>query len=338
MPVQRLALSPLLVAWCLACVACLQSAPVRAQPPAAPAPVVFAAFASPLEEPWNMVIHDALLAAMRGGRIRYTWQADLDSPTKIGAAIAAALPSKPDIVVADATGAEQEIRLIAAAQPKISFLIGSAGEPAPPNLSVFDSDLAEPAYLCGLLAGQLTKSNVVGVVAGKSDPAVNRTVNAYLLGARTANPAVQVKVDFIDSWFDPPKAREATLKQIAAGADLVYAEREGAIAAARERGVLAFGNLIDQHAEAPDTVITGPVWNLTSLVDYVLKHADADLVHSEKLLDFSTLARGGAALAPWHGWEEKLPAEVLEMVREQAAAIKSGRLTIDVGTERPAGD
>ena len=102
--------------------------------------------------------------------------------------------------------------------------------------------------------------------------------------------------------------------------------------------MLAFGNLVDQHAEAPDTVITGPVWNMTSLVDYVLKHADADLVQSEKLLDFSTLARGGAALAPWHGWEEKLPPEVMEMVREQAAAIKSGRLTIDVGTERPAGD
>jgi basic membrane lipoprotein Med (substrate-binding protein (PBP1-ABC) superfamily) len=319
--------------------ASLAGLPLRAQQPQpAGVPVVFAAYATPLEEPWNMVVHDALLSAQRGGRIRYSWQDDLTTADKIAAAIRAELPKRPDIIVADAEGGDGQIREIAAVNPTIAFLIGTAEHPVPPNLSVFDSDLSEPAYLCGLIAGRLTKSNVVGVVGGKSEPTAHRTVNAYIAGVRAANPAVKVKVDFIGAWFDPPKAREATLRQIAAGADLIYAEREGAIAAAREKGVLAFGNMIDQHAEAPGTVITGPVWSMTPVIDHVVRQKAAGMVQGENLVDFSTLGRGGASLAPWHDWDDKLPADVLQLVRERSTALKAGTLQINTGTQQPVGD
>jgi len=308
------------------------------QPAAKKVPVVVAAYATPLEEPWNMVIHDALQAAQRGGRIRYSWQADLADAPRMAAALGAELAKRPDIVVADGTLADAEIRQLAAAHPQTAFVIGTSGPPAPPNLSVFDSDLAEPAYLCGVLAGRLTKSTVVGVVCGKPEPHVHRTVNAYIQGARDANPAVKVKVTFIDSWFDPPKARQAALEQIGAGADLIYAEREGAIAAAREKGVRAFGNLLDQHGESPDTVITGPVWSMTPVVDYIISLSSAGMVHAENLVDFSTLGRGGAGLAPWHGWDGRLPPEVMQLVREKERALKAGTLVLNPSTERPRGD
>lgn len=324
----------------IACgVAMLLGGPTAAQGTApSAAPVVFAAYATPLEEPWNMVVHDALLSAQRGGRIRYSWQDNLTTAASIAAAIRSELPKRPDIIVADAEGGETQIREIAAAHPSIAFLVGTAEQPVPPNLSVFDSDLAEPAYLCGLVAGRLTKSNVVGVVCGKSEPTAHRTVNAYIAGVRDANAAAKVKVDFIGAWFDPPKAREAALRQIAAGADLIYAERQGAIAAAREKGVLAFGNMIDQHAEAPGTVITGPVWSMTPVIDHVVRRKAAGLVQGENLVDFSTLGRGGATLAPWHDWDDRLPADVLQLVRERATALKAGTLHLDVGTGKPVGD
>ncbi len=75
-----------------------------------------------------------------------------------------------------------------------------------------------------------------------------------------------MKVAYIGSWFDPPKAKEATLAQIEAGADLIFAERFGVFEAAKEKGVLAFGNMMDQHALAPEVVITGPVWNMEPTV------------------------------------------------------------------------
>ena len=301
-------------------------------------PVVVAFYATPLEEPWNMVIHTAMEMEQRAGKIRYTWKDNLAGVAPMAAAITASLASKPDMIVADAADGDQEIRAIAAANPGIKFVIGTAAQPQAPNLSIFDSDLAEPAYLCGILAGSLTKSGIVGVVCGKAEPHVNRTINAFIAGAHDAGASVKVKVTFIDSWYDPPKAKAAALAQIEAGADVIYAEREGAIAGAQEKGVFAFGNLVDQFAEAPECVITGPVWNMTPLADYIVKKAVAGVVHAEDLQDFSTLARGGAALAPFHGWETKLPPETLEILREKDRALKAGLMTLEQNISTPTGE
>ena len=301
-------------------------------------PVVVAFYATPLEEPWNMVIHTALEMEERAGKIRYTWKDNLAGVAPMAAAITASLATKPDMVVADAADGDEQIRAIAAANPGIKFVIGTAPQAQSPNMSVFDSDLAEPAYLCGVLAGSLSKSGTVGVVCGRSEPHVNRTINAFIAGAHDASATVKVKVTFIDSWYDPPKAKAAALDQIAAGADVIYAEREGAIAAAKEKGVLAFGNLVDQFEEAPECVITGPVWNMTPLADYIVKKASAGVVDAEDLLDFSTLARGGAALAPFHGWEAKLPPDVLELLREKDRALKAGQMQVEPNAATPKGD
>jgi basic membrane protein A and related proteins len=301
-------------------------------------PVVFAAYATPLEEPWNMVIHEALQSAEKLGRITYSWQDKLASADAMASGIQSALARRPDIIFADGVEGVDGIRALAAANQGTTFVVGSSTAPVPPNLSVFDSNLSEPAYLCGVAAGRLTKSNVVGVVAGRSDVQVHRAINAYIQGVRDTNPAAKVKVTFTDSWYDPPKARQAALGQAAAGADLIWAEREGAIAGAREKGVLAFGNLVDQSAEGPDTVLTGPVWSMTPLVDHVIKQSSAGMVRGESLHDFSCLARGGAVLAPWHAWNEKLPSDVLELVREKQNAMKIGALVINPSADRPVGD
>ena len=301
-------------------------------------PVVVAFYATPLDEPWNMVIHSALEHEQKVGKIRYTWKDNLAGVAPMAAAIKGSLAAKPDMIVADAADGDQEIRAIAAAHPGIKFVIGTALQTQAPNMSIFDSDLAEPAYLCGLIAGSLTKSGLVGVVCGKAEPHVNRTINAFIAGAHDASTTVRVKVTFIDSWYDPPKAKAAALAQIAAGADVIFAEREGAIAGAQEKGVFAFGNLVDQFAEAPECVITGPVWNMTPLADYIVKQAAAGFISAEDLQDFSTLARGGATLAPFHGWETKLPPDVLELLREKDRALKAGLMTLEHDTSTPKGD
>jgi basic membrane lipoprotein Med (substrate-binding protein (PBP1-ABC) superfamily) len=149
-------------------------------------------------------------------------------------------------------------------------------------------------------------------------------VNAFLAGAREANPDVKAKVTFIDAWFDPPKARAAALAQVAAGADMIFAEREGAIAAAKETGALAFGDMIDQHDEAPDHVVTGTVWNMRPVIDHAIARAAA-----------GTFAKGGVALAPWHGWDKKLPADVLRFVEEKQAALAAGKLALEISADEP---
>jgi len=317
---------------------CAASAGWADDAPPAQVPAVFAAYVTPVAEPWNAVIHAALLEARDAGRITYQWKEALATTEKQLDAVTEAVADRPDIVVADAADAAEELLALARRHPGVAFLLGGAERPQPPNVSVFDADLTEPAYLCGLVAGKLTKSNVVGVVAGKHDDAVHRTVNAFLQGAREANPGAKAKVTFIDAWFDPPKARAAALAQVAAGADVIFAERAGAIAAAQETGVVAFGDMLDQHDEAPGHVVTGTVWNMRPVIDHAVARAAAGEVKAEDLRRFCTFDRGGVGLAPWHGWEEKLPPEVLRLVAERRAALAAGTLTLDIPATAPAAE
>ena len=101
---------------------------------------------------------------------------------------------------------------------------------------MFDNWIHEPAYLAGMLAGGLTKSNVIGVVAAMPIAEVNRLANAFILGAQSVNPDVTALVSFINSFYDPATAKEAAVAQIGAGADVLYAERAGVIEAASEAG------------------------------------------------------------------------------------------------------
>jgi basic membrane lipoprotein Med (substrate-binding protein (PBP1-ABC) superfamily) len=292
-------------------------------------------FQTPLEEPWVRVIHEALLRARRELGVRYDWAAAV-APDRFEGVLRERAAGRYGLVVGDAFGQEEALRRVARAAPGVRFLFGSGLGPSPPNLGVFDNWLHEPAYLCGLLAGKLTRSRVVGVVGARPVPEVNRLVNAFAAGAREADPGVRVAVAFIDSWYDPARAREAALRQIDAGADVLYAERAGVIEAARDRGVLAFGNLVDQRAVAPDTVVTGPVWDLFPLIRLAIAAVRRGTFEPLDYGQWTMLQRGGAGLAPLGPWAARLPREVLELVRARERAIRTGlfRVAIDEGPPR----
>ena len=85
---------------------------------------------------------------------------------------------------------------------------------------MFDNYIQEPAYLTGMVAGGMTKTNKIGMVGGFPIPEVNRLMNAFMAGAKEINPKVEFSVSFINSWFDPPKAKEAAFAMIDKGADV----------------------------------------------------------------------------------------------------------------------
>ena len=317
------------------------------QPAATPTPApagpqvlkVFGAFATPIEEPWDGVIHSALQEAQGKGQIEYKSQDNIGYAGDMEKVLRqTAEQDKPDIIFGDAFGNEEAVRRIAAEFRGIAFVFGSGLGPSEPNLSVFDNWIHEPAYLAGLIAGKMTKSNIVGVVGGYPVPEVNRLINAFTQGAKEANPDVKVKVTFLNSWFDPAAAKEAALAQIDAGADVLYAERFGVIEAAQENGLLAFGNMSDQNSLAPDAVVTGPVWNMSPTVQYIVAQVAGGTYTAQDLKDFSMYAKGGASLAAWHGWDQKLPADVVKLVQEKEAAIQAGLFRVDIAESVPAGE
>ncbi len=334
---RRLYLFVVLLLMVVFAVQCAPQATPTPAPKAEEPPLFYAAFATPIEEPWDGVIHAALQEAADNGQIRYEWTDDIGYAGDMERILReVAETKKPTAIFGDAFGNEEAVRRVARDYPDIAFVFGSGLGPADPNLSVFDNWIHEPAYLCGLIAGAMTKSNVIGVVGGYPVPEVNRIVNAFIYGVKETNPDAKVLVTFINSWFDPPAAKEAALAQIDAGADVLFAERFGVIEAAVENNLWAFGNMSDQYELGPNNVLTGPVWDMRPTVQYVIKQVKAGTYTAQDLKDFSMMAKGGARLAPFHGMDKHIPKDILDLVKKREDEIKKGLFRVPIDENQPA--
>jgi basic membrane lipoprotein Med (substrate-binding protein (PBP1-ABC) superfamily) len=320
------------------------SAPTTAAQPAI-FKIAFISSAS-LEEPWTSVINNALNKSVSyygADKIQYKWTENVaysDTPRVMREYAANGF----NMVFVDAFGADDTARAAAKDFPNTFFVLGTDNHVFGDNVAVFDDWIHEPAYISGMIAGNITKSNILGVVGGVADPEVNRLINAFRDGARSVNPNVKVLVTFMGEWFNPPKAKEAALAEISQGADVIYSERQGGIEAAQEKGIPVFGSLQDQWQLAPGVVITGPVWDMWPTV----KH-EIDLMMQmkwvpEDLRFYSMMGKGGAYLAPWHDWETRLnpdivarmqQAGVMQMVDNITNQIMTGAFTVPMDESEP---
>jgi basic membrane protein A and related proteins len=298
---------------------------------------IAAVFSTPIEEPWDNQIHEAMLKAKDTFGLDYKWAENVQS-SDYARVLREFARGGYKFITGDAFEAEDIARRVAKEFPDVAFVFGSGQGPAEPNFSVFDNWIHEPAYISGMIAGKLTKTNTVGSVAAMDIPEVARLVNAFCAGAKEVNPAVKCKVTFIGSFFDPPKAKEAALAQIAAGVDAIYAERFGVIEAAAEKGIVAFSNMSDQSSIAPGTVVTGPVWDMWPTIQAAIKEVQAGVYTAQDFGTFSTMAKGGATLAPFHDWETKLPPDVMKMVTDREAAIMNGDFRVPVDESTPVSE
>lgn len=126
-----------------------------------------------------------------------------------------------------------------------------------PNVAVANARYYEGRYLAGIAAGRMTKSNVAGYVAGFPIPEVLQGINAFTLGMRSVNPKAQVKVVWLNAWFDPPRERDAAMTLFNQNADVVafHTASTAVMAAAQERGKMAVAYHSDMRKVAPDAQI-----------------------------------------------------------------------------------
>jgi simple sugar transport system substrate-binding protein len=123
-----------------------------------------------------------------------------------------------------------------------------------PNVATANARYYEGRYLAGIAAGRMTKSNVAGYVAGFPIPEVLQGINAFTLGMRSVNPKAQVKVVWLNAWFDPGRERDAATALMDQGADVLafHTGSTAVMAAAQERGKLAIAYHSDMRKVAPD--------------------------------------------------------------------------------------
>jgi len=295
---------------------------------------VAAIYTVPVEQQWVSRIHKAINAAVARGEAEYAWSENV-SNSDYERVMREYAQKGADLVVGEAFGVERAARKVAADFPKTSFLIGSSFGPSGRNFAVFDNWIQEPAYLTGLVAGGMTKSGVIGLVGGYPIPEVNRLMHAFMDGARETNKNVRFMVTFIGSWFDPPKAKEAAFAMIDRGADILYAERFGVSDAAKERGKLAIGNVIDTQAQYPQTVVASALWHMEATIDRAIAKVRDGSFTAEDYGQFSTMKFGGASLAPLGTFEDKVPAEIKALVTSREAEIREGMYRVNVNDSEP---
>jgi len=131
------------------------------------------------------------------------------------------------------------------------------------NMRTYDSRTYEGAYMAGVIAGAMTKTNTLGVVGSIPIPEVVRNINAFTLGAQSSNPKVKTKVVWVNGWFDPPKETEAATSLINGGADVLFQNTDSpaVLKTAEAKGKRAFGWDSDMTAYGPKAHLASAVIN-----------------------------------------------------------------------------
>jgi simple sugar transport system substrate-binding protein len=131
------------------------------------------------------------------------------------------------------------------------------------NMRTYDSRTYEGAYMAGVIAGKMTKTNTLGVVASVPIPEVVRNINAFTLGAQSSNPKIKTKVVWVNEWFNPPKETEAATSLINGGADVLFQNTDSpaVLKTAEAKGKRAFGWDSDMTAYGPKAHLASAVIN-----------------------------------------------------------------------------
>jgi len=312
--------------------------------------VVRAVFQTPISEPWDGAIHQAILAVAeeyraKGIEVDYQFVDRKQDPKEFELALRDAA-KVADIVFLDAFLKEDIARRVARDYPNVAFAAGSEYSPTPPNFAVFDNWLHQPAFLAGIIAGKITKTNKIGVVAAMPINEVNRIVNAFIYGAKMVNPNVEAKVVYLlgnippgeSPWYHPATAKRLAKTLIDSGVDVIFAERVGAEEAAREayaagKEVWVIGNMADQYERAPEVTITSLVWDMRPTVRVVFERVLSGSYTADNLGTYSWMSFNGSYLAPFHHFGKPSPPlneDILALVREWEDKIRTGMTWVPI--------
>ncbi len=226
-----------------------------------------------------------------------------------------------DLIFATSFGYMNYVDRVAKQFPDVKFM-HATGYKSGPNFHNYNARFYEARYLTGVIAGEMTEDNVLGYVAAFPIPEVLQGINAFTLGAQSVNPDIEVRVIWVNSWYDPGKEREAALALIAQGADVIthHTDSTAVVQAAEEQGVYA----VAYHS---DMAKYGPKAHLTAATHH---WGDYYTAAAQKALEEDGMAEsiwGGVAdgfidLAPINS---AVPQPVQDKVADLKQQIKEGK-------------
>lgn len=196
------------------------------------------------------------------------------------------------------------------------------------NVATYDTKTFEGAYLAGIVAGAMSKTKTVGVVASVPIPEVVRNINSFVLGAQSVDPSIKAKVVWVNEWFSPPKEAEAANTLINGGVDVMYQNTNSpsVLKTAEERGARAFGKDGDMSAFAPKAHLGSAVIDWTPYYTKVVNDTLAGQWQSgnfwwgvkEGAIDLLKIA-------------DDVPQDIKDRVAKARAGLKDGSFAVWTG-------
>jgi basic membrane lipoprotein Med (substrate-binding protein (PBP1-ABC) superfamily) len=223
---------------------------------------------------------------------------------------------------------QQPAERVSAEYPKTIFIVTS-GERARGNVAPLVFRLHEASYLAGMVAGGITRSNVLGFVGGVEIPPVKEAYEAWVRGATAVNPKVRSRITYLNNWDDAAAGREAAIALMRVGADVFHHNADaaalGLFQAVKETpGVYVFGANADQTALAPERVVGSAVLDLPHAFLLVAREVEAG-TFTPKVESFG-LASGVVRYEPNPALAGVVPPALAARVRAAADSIRAGTL------------
>ncbi|MGE5575798.1 MAG: BMP family ABC transporter substrate-binding protein [Syntrophothermus sp.] len=193
------------------------------------------------------------------------------------------------------------------------------------NVGTYFGRIEEPRYLSGMVAGKMTKKNLIGYVAAHPIPEVIRGINAFTLGVLAVNPRAKVKVVWTNTWYDPASEKEAAKSLLDVGADVIaqHQDTPAPQQAAQEKGAFGIGYNSDMSGFAPKAVLTAPVWDWGPFYVDVVKRVKEGTWKSSQF--WGSMAEKTVGLAPMGSM---VPEDVKALVKKKQDQIMAGKFTI----------
>ncbi len=225
------------------------------------------------------------------------------------------------IVVGTSFGYMDVLDEMAKEYPDTYFLHFSGYKANDTNFDNYFGAMEEPRYLTGVVAGSMTESNTLGYVAAFDLPEVNIGINAFTLGAQSVNPDVNVKVVYLNTWYDPAKEKEAAEALLSQGCDVLtqHCDTTGPILAAEAAGAYAIGYNLDKQDIAPDTFLTAPIWHHEVYYNKAIESIIDGKFKPESY--YGHMSDGYVDIAPM---SDKVPQDVQDKVNEVRDSMIAG--------------
>jgi basic membrane protein A len=232
------------------------------------------------------------------------------------------------IIFATAAGYLDFTREVARKFPDTVFMNIAAWDSDEKNVGQYYGRLHEGRYLTGIVAGKMTKSNIIGFVAAHPIPGVIFGINGFALGARSVNPNVTIKVVWTNTWYDPNVEKQAALSLVDIGADVIaqHQDTPSALMGAAERGKFGIGSESDMSKFAPDAYLTGTIWDWGDFYVRIVEAVKNGTWKAKRY--FGGLDNGVVSIAPI---AKVVPYDVKALVDQKKQEIISGKLRIFKG-------